>query len=468
MSAADEPRHLPVALEHGRRRVRLPQLAIALCCLVGLAAVLAAEHDELAKALAAIAHAKPSLLIGAVGCEWLSMIAFARLQRWLLRVGDLTLTIDSVLAITFAGNALSVSVPIAGAGLGAAFTYRELERRKVMPAPAAFVPVMSGIASTVSLMVIVAGGALVSGNEVAGVLGLLGAVLILAAIFGVLLAVRIPALARLVERLAVAGVRLIQHLKRRPSEPPSVVVARAREGLASLHLRKRDGLVAFGLALLNWLGDAGCLALSIRATGLPVPLHKLLLAWAAGQAAGSLGFTPGGLGVVEVALVAALVGIGLPAAGATAAVLIYRLISLWLVLLVGWIVFLFMRSRRTETETPGVVPRSGQFVPVARSVVTAEEITGVLRTGLGPRFHVRLANTPRDSSDELGSDRPERIVIRRVRFPLFRAEIRVIRRPEGTFLHVMGGGFTPSTRISNRLGIVRKVRALLRTAPNLR
>jgi putative heme transporter len=49
---------------------------------------------------------------------------------------------------------------------------------------------------------------------------------------------------------------------------------------------------------------------------------------------------------VEVALAAALAGLGLPVADAVAGVLIYRLISLWLVLLVGWILFMVIGSRR--------------------------------------------------------------------------------------------------------------------------
>jgi putative heme transporter len=102
------------------------------------------------------------------------------------------------------------------------------------------------------------------------------------------------------------------------------------------------------LAFLNWLGDAACLTLSLRAVGLPIPFRQLLLVWSAGQAAGSLGLTPGGVGIVEVALIAALTGAGEPAAGSTVAVLIYRLISLWLVLLVGWIAFIVLRSRRSR------------------------------------------------------------------------------------------------------------------------
>jgi putative heme transporter len=49
-----------------------------------------------------------------------------------------------------------------------------------------------------------------------------------------------------------------------------------------------------------------------------------------------------------VALVGALVGVGEPAARAAVAVMIYRLISLWLILLVGWVLYLIITSRRAR------------------------------------------------------------------------------------------------------------------------
>jgi uncharacterized membrane protein YbhN (UPF0104 family) len=118
----------------------------------GLATLVVVQHHQIAKSLSEIARAKPKAILGAVGLEWMSMLAFVRMQRRLLRAGNLRLTIESIIAITFAGNALSVSVPIAGPGLGAAFTYREFVRRNVSRAAATFVPLVCGILSTVSFM----------------------------------------------------------------------------------------------------------------------------------------------------------------------------------------------------------------------------------------------------------------------------------------------------------------------------
>jgi putative heme transporter len=327
---------------------RLPNLVIILASLGGLAWLVATQHDELGRALDGVVHAKVRILVFAVLCERVSMIAFARVQVRLLRAGGQRLNLASAVGIVFAGNALSVSVPIAGPGLAVAFTYRELDRRRIKHHAAAFALVVSGVLSTMSLLLIIAAGLLASGNTVAAILGLVPAVAVVAAIAAVLFGLRVPAWRHRLERAAVRGVRVAQRVRHKPGEPPETVVARAQRQLADLHLRRRDWAMAVGLTFLNWLGDAACLALSIRAAGSPIPLRDLLLVWSAGQAAGSIGITPGGVGLVEAALVGALVGVGVSAARAAVAVMIYRLISLWLVLLVGWIFFIVIRSRRAR------------------------------------------------------------------------------------------------------------------------
>ena len=106
------------------------------------------------------------------------------------------------------------------------------------------------------------------------------------------------------------------------------------------------------MALANWLADAAVLAVSIRAAGAPVPWHALLLVYGSGIAAQSLNNTPGGLGVTEGALGAALVATGLRASQALAAVLLYRLASFWLVAIAGWLVFLWLRRHPGAERVP--------------------------------------------------------------------------------------------------------------------
>ena len=55
--------------------------------------------------------------------------------------------------------------------------------------------------------------------------------------------------------------------------------------------------------------------------------------------------TPGGVGVIDTALVAGLTAAGATAATAVAAVLVYRLISCWLLLPAGGVAVVLLRRR---------------------------------------------------------------------------------------------------------------------------
>jgi hypothetical protein len=89
--------------------------------------------------------------------------------------------------------------------------------------------------------------------------------------------------------------------------------------------------------------------------GSGVPWKGLLLAYAAGQLASNLPITPGGLGVVEGSLTVALVAFGGGQVGTVAAVLLYRLISFWAMLPIGYASFgvLAARTRRRPELVPG-------------------------------------------------------------------------------------------------------------------
>ncbi len=151
------------------------------------------------------------------------------------------------------------------------------------------------------------------------------------------------------------------------------------------------------LAVANWLADAAVLAVSIQATGATVPWHDLLLVYASGIAAQSLNITPGGLGVTEATLTAALVGAGLGAGPALAAVLLYRLASFWLVALTGWLVLFWLRRPQAR---PGARYKAGS--KPAQRVVQDEETAagaGPQPAGPGPHEIVLLHGQPGSPAD---------------------------------------------------------------------
>ena len=76
--------------------------------------------------------------------------------------------------------------------------------------------------------------------------------------------------------------------------------------------------------------EASALGLVLVAFGLDVNPFQVMAAFGAGQLAGGLPGTPGGLGVTEAGLVFILSAYGFPAATTVAPVLIYRIVSYWL------------------------------------------------------------------------------------------------------------------------------------------
>jgi uncharacterized protein (TIRG00374 family) len=86
-------------------------------------------------------------------------------------------------------------------------------------------------------------------------------------------------------------------------------------------------------------------AFCVRAAGGDASILTLAAIYLASAAAGSIFPTPGGTGAVEAALIGGLTVAGVPLAAATAATLLSRLVSVWLLVPLGWIALLGLRRR---------------------------------------------------------------------------------------------------------------------------
>jgi uncharacterized membrane protein YbhN (UPF0104 family) len=85
-----------------------------------------------------------------------------------------------------------------------------------------------------------------------------------------------------------------------------------------------------------------CLDACIRALGGSIPLASTAVVYLTGAALGSAVPTPGGLGAVEAALSAGLTAAGLPGTISVSAVLLFRTITFWLPVPVGWGAFNYL------------------------------------------------------------------------------------------------------------------------------
>ena len=80
------------------------------------------------------------------------------------------------------------------------------------------------------------------------------------------------------------------------------------------------------------------------AVGADVDLIALATVYVGVQVLRQIPFTPGGIGIIEAALLAGLIASGSAAAPAAAAVLIYRALTFWLILPAGGIAALLDRA----------------------------------------------------------------------------------------------------------------------------
>jgi hypothetical protein len=136
--------------------------------------------------------------------------------------------------------------------------------------------------------------------------------------------------------IALWLLRASRRLTGRPLGDAEAQIARFLAQVAEFSLSKRSVTYLLGWGIGNWVFDCGCFGFSFLAVGAGIPWKGLLLSYGAGQLAANLPITPGGLGVVEGSITIALVAFGGSRVSTVEAVLIYRLISFWSQLVVGW------------------------------------------------------------------------------------------------------------------------------------
>ena len=97
------------------------------------------------------------------------------------------------------------------------------------------------------------------------------------------------------------------------------------------------------------------LLVSLRALQVPsaeVSVAEAFAAWALARIVGSIPITPGGIGVVELSLTAALIGFGGNNAGVVAAVLVYRFLTIVPTLVLGTVSAAFWRRLSKRAPVP--------------------------------------------------------------------------------------------------------------------
>ena len=222
------------------------------------------------------------------------------------------------LLVQLASSFVTLVTPAAVGGV--ALNVRYLQRRKI-PAPVAVASIaVSQVVALVLHVLLLAVAASITGTGsdaslkpptwayfvVAGLVALAGAVL------------AVPAGRRLVRaRLSPTFGQVLPRLLEVAQRP-----AKLAEGI--------------GGALLLSVAYIMCLSACVAAFGGSVSIARIAFVYLTGSALGSIIPTPGGLGAVEAALTAGLTAAGVQGAVAVSAVLLFRLLTFWLPVPIGW------------------------------------------------------------------------------------------------------------------------------------
>jgi putative heme transporter len=319
-------------------RVRLPLIVVV--ALVLAAVGLRGRYPDPREFVQALTGADFWWVTLAVALQAVSIAAFAWQQRQILKAFGVRVSARFATAVTLSRTAISISMPV-GSAVSAGYAGKQYLRVGATKEIAAASMIVSGLASIGGLALLyVAGGAalltrdphLLAGPEPLAVVAGLAALTT-----GVVLIGR-----RLMRRPATAPAR---------PQPDNRVAAFLRRTLTSAReawqagaaLRAREWIVGTLYYAVNWLTDLLCLAATCHAVGLPVGITTLAGIYLGVQIVRQVPLTPGGVGVIDTALVAGLTAAGATAVTAAAAVVIYRLISCWLLIPAGGLAALWLR-----------------------------------------------------------------------------------------------------------------------------
>ena len=349
--------------------------AVAITAVGLLTAAAAAENSDVAGSLDVLAHLRWTWLAAGIALEVISMAAFAAMFRQLLAGGRVRPRRSEMLVTVYAANAMSVSVPLAGPGLAAAYLFRRFTRFGAGAAGAGWALLAGGVISATAWVVVLAVGGLASGRTVALAITVPALALALAVTAAIVVAARYPRARQVLENVLTRALARGARLLRWPATDPKLTLRAWGQRFGALRLRPSSWALAFGDSLLNWFTDAAVLTVGIIAVGAHVPWHYLLLVYLAGVGAQGLSLTPGGLGLTEGAISLALVASGVHVRQAVAAAVLYRLISFWLNAAAGWLILLFLQARRPAAQSapepalepsaepgPGTAPQAHELV----------------------------------------------------------------------------------------------------------
>ncbi len=328
-SVADEI----ATLESGRNLKNVARYVLGVGLGVVVLVLLFGRRSELAAAWRQLGDVASGWVLAAVAAEALSLWSFAYLQRWVLSLADASIPMRGLFLLTMANDAIANTVPGEPA-VSSAYRYRYYRRHGASGAGAGWTIFTILIAQAIGMSLLLLLGVLValavspSGRYTrAAAVGL-----VIIATAGAML-VRRDLLLRLGEAAIRVTRRFTGHPRGSIGDRTAATLARMRE----IPLSPRSTVAVVAIATAVWGCDFGCLLCAFGAVHAAIPWNGVLLAYGVAVVAGMLPIVPGGIGVVEGSLAVILAAYGAGRAQALSVALVFRIVSFWLAIAVGWI-----------------------------------------------------------------------------------------------------------------------------------
>ncbi len=329
------------------RRLRRPavRLVQALAFLFVLNTFVLPQLGGTREAISLIGDLDGSLLLIGSGAELASLVCVAHLIRTLLPP-TVRPSLWTVQRIVMAARAASRVVP-GGAAVGGVISYRLL-RRVGVPSPEAGFSVGTQSVESAATLIVLLFLALLISVPVSGI----NVAYLAAAVFGLIVVLAfvglVVGITRGEERVVGSARRLAMFIRIVNPDFLEGALRAIASQLTQLTGDSRELVRQAAWSAAYWLLGAAALWVFLGAYGHWGRVDGLIIAFALANVIATVPITPGGLGVMEVTLVASLVGFGTPPGIALLGVVSWRLVNFWVPLPLGAAAYLSLTVGQTD------------------------------------------------------------------------------------------------------------------------
>jgi uncharacterized protein (TIRG00374 family) len=360
----------------GTREVLRYVLGLAVGAVVLL--LLLGKRGDLAAAGHQLGHLNRAWLAAAVGAEAMSLWTFSYLQHRALHLAGAIIPTPSLMILSLANAAIANTVP-GEPVVSSAYRFRYYRRHEASGAAAGWTIFTVLIAQAIAMCLLLLVGVVVA---LTGATSAADAGVTVVGLVIVTVAIAVLMRRDVVLRLTGALVRAVRRVTGHPRGSLSARIDATLARMQEIPLSTRSTVGLIALATAVWFCDFVCLVCAFGAVHARIPWYGVLLAYGAAQVVGSLPVVPGGLGIFEGSLAVILAAYGAGRVPAVSAALVFRLVSYWLVIAVGWASFGLIEYR-TRQHSPlrdghsAAAPPRGRPGPVSSGSSTQPLGAGV-------------------------------------------------------------------------------------------